>query len=143
MKTLVQIQGDPGSSYFALAQKDFDGASPDTQSQFLNSLVKDSDFSIHASPDLVAYIATVQNQTHWFFANFNGLKAGAATVPTPEQNVVLEAPLRGGTTLHVLPFLGTQVTVNGMVSGDRVKFTIPEIDRGAVAWTDHDGTTPQ
>jgi hypothetical protein len=137
MNTLVQIQGDPGSSYLALAQKDFDGASPDTQSQFLNSLVKDSNFSVDASPDLVAYIATVQNQTHWFFANFKGLKQGAATVPVPEQNVVLEAPLRGGITLHFLPFLGTAVTLTGTVSDDHVKFMIPQIDRGAVAWTDH------
>ena len=68
-KQIIQIQGDPGSSYLALAQKDFDGASPDTQSQFLDSLAKDSEFSISASTDMVAYIATVQNQTHWFFAN--------------------------------------------------------------------------
>ena len=107
----------------------------------MNSLAKDSDFSIHASPDVVAYIATVQNQTHWYFANFKGLKQGAATVPEPEKNVVLEAPLRGGTTLHFLPFLGTSVDLKGTVAGDRVKFTIPEIDRGAVAWTDHDATT--
>jgi hypothetical protein len=140
-KQLVQIQDDPGSSYLALAQKDFDDAAINTQSQFLKSLNNPSDFSIHASPDMVVYIATVQNQTHWFFANFKGLKQGTATVPVPEQNVVLEAPLRGGTTLHLLPFLGTQITLNGTVSGDRVKFTIPEINRGAVAWTDHDATT--
>ena len=142
-KQIIQIQGDPGSSYLALAQKDFDGASPDTQSQFLDSLAKDSEFSISASTDMVAYIATVQNQTHWFFANFKGLIQGAATVPVPEKNVVLEAPLRGGTTLHFLPFLGTEVNLKGAVSGDRVKFTIPEIDLGAVAWTDHNGTAPK
>jgi hypothetical protein len=105
--------------------------------------VKDSKFSIDASPDVVAYIATVQDKTHWYLANFKGLKQGAATVPVPEKNVVLEAPMRGGTTLHLLPFLGTQITLKGTVSGDRVKFTIPEIDRAAVAWTDHDGTSPQ
>ena len=142
-KQLIQIQGDPGSSYLALAQQDFDGASPDAQSQFLNSLVKDSDFSIHASPGMVVYIATVRNQTHWFFANFKGLKEGVATIPEPEKNVILEAPLRGGTMLHFLPFLGREVSLNGIVSGDRVKFTIPQIDRGAVAWTDHDATSRQ
>jgi hypothetical protein len=143
LRNLVQIQGDPGSSYLALAQKDFDAASVDTQSKFLDSLNPASEFSVHASPDVAVYIATVQNHTQWFFANFKGLKQGAATVPTPEQNVVLEAPLRGGTTLHLLPFLGTQVTLTGTVSGDRVKFTIPQIDRGAVAWTDHDATAAQ
>ncbi|MES2221968.1 MAG: hypothetical protein V4587_13505 [Acidobacteriota bacterium] len=142
-KELVQIQPDPGSAYLALAQKDFDAASLDTQSKFLNALKKDPDFSIDASPDMVAYIATVQNQTHWFFANFKGFKSGAATVPTVEKNVVIEAPLRGGATLHLLPFLGTEVTLKGSISGDRVKFTIPEIGRGAVAWTDHDSTVPK
>ena len=106
-------------------RKDFDGASPDTQSQFLNSLGRISEFSIHASPDMVAYIATVQNQTHWFFANFKGLKQGLPPYPSQKKNVVLEAPLRGGTTLHFLPFLGTPIDLKGTVSGDRVKFTIP------------------
>lgn len=59
---------------------------------------------------VVTYIATVQHKTHWYFANFKGLKQGAAVVPVPEKNVVLDAPLRGGTTLHVLPFLGTAST---------------------------------
>lgn len=68
------------------------------------------------------------------------LKKGDATVPEPEQDVVLDAPLRGGTTLHLLPFLGSTVTLQGMVSGNRVKFTIPQIIRGAVAWRDHDGS---
>ena len=61
-KELIHIGGDPGSSYLALAQKDFEGASPESQSQFLNSLKNDSDFSIDASPDMAVYIATVQNQ---------------------------------------------------------------------------------
>lgn len=142
-KELVQIGGDPGSTYLALAKKDFERASLEAESQFLNSLQEDSEFFIHASPDMVVYIATVQNQTHWFLANFSGLKQGAATVPVPQKNVILEAPLRGGTTLHFLPFLGTAASLTGVVSGDRVKFIIPEIDRGAVAWTDHDATTPQ
>ena len=64
-------------------------------------------------------------------------------MPVTQHNVVLEAPVRGGTTLHFLPFLGTLINLNGTVSGDRVKFTIPEIDRGAVAWTDHEITTAQ
>jgi len=65
-----------------------------------------------------------------------GLKQDAATVPIPEKNVVLETLAHGGTTLHFLPFLGTAANLKGAVSGDRVKFTIPQIDRGAVAWTD-------
>ncbi|MGO8719864.1 MAG: hypothetical protein ACLQMO_11690 [Acidobacteriaceae bacterium] len=137
---VLQMHDHPGSTYLALAEKDFENALPDTQSSFLKALDNPSRFSIHASPDVVVYIATVQHRTHWFFANFKGLKNGAATVPLPEQNVTLDAPVSGGARLHLLPFLGTPVTLNGTVSGDRVKFAIPQIVRGAVAWTDHDGS---
>jgi hypothetical protein len=109
----------------------------------LRSLNSAADFSVQASPDIAVYVATVQHRTYWYFANFKGLQKDAATVPVPERNIVLEAPLRGGTNLHLLPFLGTATTLHGTVSGDRVKFNIPRIDRGAVAWTDHDGSTPQ
>jgi hypothetical protein len=51
--------------------------------------------------------------------------------------------VRGGATLHFLPYLGTAVNLKGTVSGNRVKFTIPQIGRGAVAWTDHDATAAQ
>ncbi len=143
LHNLVHLQDDPGSTYLALAQKDFDGAPLDTQSRFLQSINNAADFSVQASPDIAVYVATVQHRTHWYFANFKGLQKGAATVPVPERNIVLEAPLRGGTNLHLLPFLGTAITLHGTVSDDRVKFNIPRIDRGAVAWTDHDGSTPQ
>ncbi|MHB2006486.1 MAG: hypothetical protein ACYCOX_00370 [Acidobacteriaceae bacterium] len=45
--------------------------------------------------------------------------------------------------LHDLRTSLAALTLHGTVSGDRVKFNIPRIDRGAVAWTDHDGSTPQ
>ncbi len=134
---VVLFPNAPGAQYLALANKDFETASTNTQSDFLKTLDNPAGFAIQASPDLVAYIARVDHKTHWFFANFKGLKTGAATVPVPEQNVTITAPVSAGTTLHLLPFLGTTTTLSGTVSGNQVKFSIPEINRGAVAWTDH------
>jgi hypothetical protein len=133
---VVRFPSCPGKAYLALANANFPNASPDTQATFLHALGSQDNFQVQASDAMVVHIADVDHQTHWFFANFKGLKAGAATTPEAEHNVRLLAPSRVGQTLHILPFLGTTTIVHGVVSGDQVEFTIPEIDRGAVAWTD-------
>lgn len=134
---VISFPDDPGKKYLDLAHKDFMGASPDTQSSFLKIVNEPSEFDVQASADMVVHVATVNRKTHWFFANFKGLKTGAATVPDPERNVILSAPLSAGTKLHLLPFLGTPTILDGTVSDHHVKFVIPEIDLGAVAWTEH------
>ncbi|MGC9293306.1 MAG: hypothetical protein ACP5EP_11400 [Acidobacteriaceae bacterium] len=135
LPNVTSFVDDPGKQYLALANKDFAGASPDTQSTFLESLKGPSEFPVQAPDDMVVYIATVDHQDHWFFADFKGPKKGAATAPKPDRNVVVFAPLRDGTKLHFLPFLGTPKTITGTISDGRVRFIVPEIDRGAVAWT--------
>ncbi len=128
---------DPGAEYLALANKDFSQSFSVSESLFLKSLNSSSEFHVQASSDMAVYIATVDQQTHWFFANFKGLKKGAATTPVPVRNVEILAPLQGGTILHLLPFLGDASTVKGTIAEGQVKFIIPEIYRGAVAWTEH------
>lgn len=125
----------PGTQYVAAAGKNFQSASPQSQQQFLKAVAHPAAFSVHASNDMVVYLAKVNRQPHWFFANFKGLKTGDATVPVQERNVIIVAPASSGTTLHLLPFLGDQTTIKGTVFGNQVTFTIPEIDRAAIAWT--------
>lgn len=134
---VVSFPDDPGRKYLTLAHSDFDSAGQTTQSSFLKALRNPSEFQVQASADMVVYIARVNRQTHWFFANFKGLKKGAATRPVPEHNTTLYAPAGAGTSLHVLPFLGAPSVLHGIISGHRVKFVIPEITRGTVAWTEH------
>jgi hypothetical protein len=133
---VVSFPDNPGAEYLDAANKDFQAAVPDADSAFLKNFRNPAGFEIQASPDVVVYLATVNRKTHWYFANFGGLKTGDATVPTPVRNVTITAPRNAGTTLHLLPFLGETTTVKGTISTDEVKFVIPEIDRGAVAWTD-------
>jgi hypothetical protein len=132
----AKFPAGPGALYVASAEKDFESASPQSQQQFLKAVAHPAAFSVHASGDTVVYLAIVNGQPHWFFANFKGLKTGDATVPVPEKNVAITAPANSGTTLHLLPFLGDQTTIKGTTSGNQVTFTIPEIDRAAIAWMD-------
>ncbi len=134
---VISFPDDPGSKYLALAHKDFENASPDTQRAFLKNFANPPGFEVQASPDLVVHLEKVNGTVHWYFANFKGLKEDDATVPVTDRNVTITSPLKAGTTLHLLPFLGNAITITGTVSGNQVKFVIPEIERGAVAWTEH------
>ncbi|MGH9585552.1 MAG: hypothetical protein ACRD3F_01265, partial [Acidobacteriaceae bacterium] len=133
----VSFANSPGLEYLEAAEKDFEDAPLDSQSAFFKALGDESEFSVQASPDLVAYVAEANGKTHWYFANFKGLKKGDATVPVPVRNVTITAPAEVGSVLHLVPFLGGPETVTGRVQNGRVEFVIPEIQRAAIAWTDH------
>lgn len=133
----VSMENSPGLEYLEAAEKDFEGASLDSQAAFFKALGNDSEYSVEASPDLVAYAAEVKGKTHWYFANFKGLKKGDATAPEPVKEVTISAPSRVGSILHVVPFLGGATRIKGTVRNGRVEFVIPEIGRAAIAWTDH------
>jgi len=82
-------------------------------------------------------VAKADGKTHWYFANFKGLKKGDATVPDPVKDIIITAPLSVGATLHFVPFLGAKESISGTQDRGHVKFVIPEIGRAAIAWTDH------
>src|SRR6185437_6075034 len=92
----VSFANSPGLEYLEAAEKDFERASLDSQSAFFKALGNDSAFSIEAAPDLVAYVAEANGKTHWYFANFKGLKKGNAIMPAPVENVTISAPARIG-----------------------------------------------
>lgn len=133
----VSVGSSPGMEYLESAKKNFESASPDLQSVFLKLLADGSEFQIQASPDMVAYVAKAAGKTHWYFANFKGLKTGDATVPEPVKEITITAPATVGNTLHIVPFLGTETMIIGTQDHGHVKFVIPEIGRAAIAWTDH------
>ena len=133
----VLLANSPGAEYLAAAEKDFQDALLDSQSAFFNALGFDSEFSIQASPDLVAYVAEAGGKTRWYFANFKDLRKGDARTPTPVRDITITAPARVGSVLHLVPFLGDAKTIAGTVRHGRVEFVIPEIQRATIAWTDH------
>jgi hypothetical protein len=90
--------------------------------------------TVTASPNVVAHVAASGSRTYIFFANFDGLKAGEVATPRTQHDVriTLEGP--EGTRLHVLPFLGAESVISGKQNAGSIQFTLPALDRGAVAW---------
>lgn len=136
LRGVLSFPDDPGMQFLALARKNIDSNPPAGAASLMKALTQAREYPVDAPAGLVVYVAQVSRQTHWYFANFTGLKKGDATRPTVAHNVVIEAPVGVGASLHVLPFLGRPTVLRGSVSGDRIRFVIPEISRGAVAWTD-------
>lgn len=132
----ISAEGSPGVAYLQAARKDFEGSSLWTESSFFALLGHDSDYRIQVSPDVVGYVAEADGRTQWYLANFQGLRKGDASVPDPVKGVTLTAPATDGSILHVVPFLGAEETVHGIISKAQVTFVIPELRRAAIAWTD-------
>jgi hypothetical protein len=72
---------------------------------------------------------------HVFLANFGGLVPGKVAVPSREEKIRIRVPATFGESLMYLPFLGETQVVPGAKQGDRVEFTLPPVERGAVVWT--------
>lgn len=124
----------PDMEYLHRAQQNFSTADTASESKFLQAITTSTDIKISASKNVVAYVAMRGNRVCVFFANFDGLKRGENETPVPQYDIRVTVPARMGTTLHVLPFLGEESVVNGQLSGNEIKFAIPVLDRGAVAW---------
>jgi hypothetical protein len=78
--------------------------------------------------------ARIGDRVFLFFANFDGLQAGVKATPDAQQNIEVEAPPTFGAKLHWLPFMGSETELKGQASPNGMRFTVPNLDRGAVAW---------
>jgi len=134
---VVRFPEDPGSRYLIAAKSDIEHATTDSESDFVQALDDRFDISVKAPEDLIVHVAQVNHEPHFFFANFHGLHPGTVAVPVPVENVHILAPLALGTTLHLLPFMGTATAIQGVPSEGKVDFTIPQIERGSIAWITH------
>jgi hypothetical protein len=126
----------PGRAYFEQLQKDFSAGSQSVPKDFLASLEGKAEITVDAPATVVSNIASVDGTPHVFFANFTGLVPHEIAVPTTLSNIRISAPAAKYRTLRVLPFLGSVQEVRGERMGDKVVFTLPELERGAVAWFD-------
>jgi endo-alpha-1,4-polygalactosaminidase (GH114 family) len=133
---IVRFRHCPAKSYFEHAQKDFVPASQFIPADFLASVDTKPQMSVEAPPTAVTNIAVVNGNPTIFFANFTGLVPHKIAVPTPQNGVRISMPATDRRTLRVLPFLGETQTVPGQLIGDRLVFTLPLLERGAVAWFD-------
>lgn len=136
-ENVIRYADDPGRTYNAALEKDFDGASPDSQSEFLSKLQGSDAVKIEASPKMATSISrSSDGHVQCFFANFAGLVGGVNPVQTPQSGVKVTVASQAAGKGFFLPFMGTVQPVEGVRSGDAVSFTLPTISRGAVFWVE-------
>lgn len=130
--------GDAPSAYVEELRHDFPGASGKMPKEFLEMLrVKEPvEIEIDAPPTVAANFGRVNGEAHAFLANFGGLVPGKNLVPSVEREIRIRIPAKMGDALGYLPFLGEARTLKGTKRGDRVEFTLPELERGAVVWVE-------
>jgi hypothetical protein len=133
-KEITRFKECPAKTYFEHAQKDFAAASQTIPAQFLASVDTKAQMSVEAPPTVAANIAVVNGNPTIFFGNFTGLVPHKIAVPTPQNGVRISMPAADRRTLRVLPFLGETQTVPEQRIGDRLVFSLPTLERGAVAW---------
>jgi hypothetical protein len=130
----VRYADCPERAYLKSAEADFEDADASMATGLLSTMRVSSGVEVTASRNVVAHVATIGARHYIFLANFDGLKGGEVATPRPQTNVEIRLDGISGSRLHVLPFLGQESVVTGKSGGSGVQFTLPSLDRGAVAW---------
>jgi len=89
---------------------------------------------VDAPPLVATQIVSVGGKPHVFFFNTTGLVPKQNARQTPVQNVKLRVEMAGSPQLIFLPFLGEAQTISGKRDGKDLVFTLPAVEKGAVAW---------
>jgi hypothetical protein len=131
---VVRITNCPGRAYFTALQRDFASGAQNVAREFLQAVQVKGEIEINAPPTIAANLARVDGTPHVFLANFSGLVPGKVPVPSSQPGIQIRVPATTGESLAYLPFLGEEQVVQGVKQGDRVQFTLPPVERGAVVW---------
>jgi hypothetical protein len=124
----------PEIDYLHRADKDFAASDPARAPDLLNAITRDTGVHVTVSKNVVMHEARIGQRPFLFFSNFDGLVAGGNATPVVQHDVEVVVPSDFGTTMHVLPFLGTESTIAGKSAPDGLHFTIPQLERGATVW---------
>ena len=136
LENVQSLPSDPTRGYADAALKDYAAADPTSMAAFTQSLPTASSAEPQVLADKSVAVRTVQiaGRTYLFLANFTGIVAGQQLTPTTQREVQIDLPVAAGTQVHVLPFLGTETIKHGVPSGNKLRFTLPPLERGAVVW---------
>ena len=134
-ENIIRDQSDPGKSYMAALEKDFEHISPSRQGNFLASLNPQAKITVQISPAVATHIAKVDGKLCVFLANFKGLRGHQNPRQTPEDGARIVFEDANADRMFFLPFLGEAVTLTGEKHGERTFFVLPRIEKGAVACT--------
>jgi hypothetical protein len=127
----------PGKAHLEAIQKDMKAPTLQAEGTFLSALEVKPEVEIDAPPLVATQIAGVNGKPHIFFANFTGLVPHRNANQAPVANVKVRVKQGKPTRLVLLPFLGEAQSIEGRQSGNSIEFTIPSIERGAVAWLEN------
>ncbi|HEY1903804.1 MAG TPA: hypothetical protein VGG56_15330 [Terracidiphilus sp.] len=129
-----RLNGGEETKYLSRAEKEFSASDPASEPDLLKAISTSTGVEIKASKNVVVHEAKIGDRVFLFFANFDGLEAGAKATPNTQQDMEVTVPLSFGGSLHWLPFMGDETEVKGHASPEGMQFTLPNLDRGAVAW---------
>jgi hypothetical protein len=131
----TRFSDTPERAYLTAAEADFQGPETAAAKEFLSSLHLAPDtVTVTASRNVVAHVATIGSRPYIFLANFDGLKPGETATPRTQHDVEITMDAPAGTQLHLLPFLGEESVISGTQRAGQMQFTLPALERGAVAW---------
>jgi hypothetical protein len=130
----ILLPSDPGRQYFNALESDFAAGSANPPVELLNAFGKNNGIQVDAPPTVATNFGTVNGTAHVYLANFGGLVPGKVVIPVPVSNIRVRVPEAMGDSLSYLPFLGETQIVQGVRHGALIEFTLPPLERGAVAW---------
>ncbi|HEX4005343.1 MAG TPA: hypothetical protein VHX60_04160 [Acidobacteriaceae bacterium] len=130
----ARFAGRPEVEFLHRAQSNFSASDPGSEPDLLRAIESHTELRVTASKNVAVHQAHIGTRTYLFFANFDGLVAGGNATPVVQRDVEVVVPQALGATMHWLPFFGVETTLKGSAAPDGLHFTIPELDRGAVAW---------
>lgn len=131
---IIRSKVSSGAEHLARLEKDFLKASQMPELGALRELPEDAELKVETSPLVVSHIARVDGKPHIFLTNFSGIIPHKQVKPTIEASAQIVIAAGPHATLSFLPFLGTEQTLSGTRSGDRMVFHLPAFERGAVVW---------
>jgi len=131
---VVRMAACPAKSYFAELQHDFAGGSQKMPRGFLRAIQSGSEIEVEAPASVAANFGRVNGAAHIFLANFGGLVPGKVAIPTAAEGIRVGIPATMGDSLGYLPFLGETQILRGVKQENRIEFTLPPVQRGAVVW---------
>jgi hypothetical protein len=129
-----RLDGGEETKYLSRAEKDFSASDPTSEPDLLKAIDTSTGVEVKASKNVVVHETRIGDHVFLFFANFDGLQAGAKATPATQRDIEVEVPQGFGARLHWLPFMGNETELEGQASPKGMRFTIPNLDRGAVAW---------
>jgi hypothetical protein len=130
----------PGKAHLAAISKDMLAADQGTEQTLFSALKAKQALKVEAPPLVATQIASIDGKPHIFFFNTSGLVPKKTARQSPVANVKVGIETPESPRLVFLPFLGEPQSISGQRLGDKLVFTLPSIDKGAVAWVE---TVPQ